>query len=84
MLRRKVSSTNASGPRKSLLLALVKSLLLALVRDLNEIALTLFKKHFAAVVNEREEETEKTGIETVELSNGGKSARFNLKDTSVL
>ena len=54
MLRRKVSSTNASGPRKSLLLALV--------RDLNEIALTLFKKHFAAVVNEREEETEKTGI----------------------
>ena len=48
MLRRKVSSTNASSPRKSLLVALV--------RDLNEIALPLFEKHLDAVVNERKEE----------------------------
>ena len=65
-------------------LALGKGLLLALVRDLNEIALTLLEKDLDAVVHESEEETEETGLETVELSNVGKSAWFNLKDTAIL
>ena len=48
--------------------ALGKGLLLALVRDLNEIALTLLGKDFDVVVDESEEKTEKTGLETVEKS----------------
>ena len=54
--------------------ALRKSLLLALVRDLNEIALTLLEKDLDAVVHESEKETEETDLETLELSNEGKSA----------
>ena len=65
-------------------LALGKGLLLALVRDLNEIALTLLEKDLDTVVNESKEETEETGLETVDLSNGGKSAWFNLKDAAIL
>ena len=48
-----------------------KDFLLALLRDLNERALTLLEKYLDAVVHESEEETEETGLETVELSNGG-------------
>ena len=65
-------------------LALGKGLLLVLVRDLNEIALTLLEKDLDAVVHESESETKETGLETVELGNGGKSAWFNLKDTAIL
>ena len=56
--------------------ALGKGLVLRLVRDLNERALTLVEKDLDAVVHEHEEETEETGLEAVELSNGGKSVRF--------
>ena len=52
-------------------MALGKDLLLALVKDLNERVLTLLEKDLDAVVHESEEETEETGLETVELSNGG-------------
>ena len=55
-------------------LALGKGLLRALVRNLNERALTLFEKDLDIVVHESKEKTEETGLETVELSNGGKSA----------
>ena len=55
-------------------LALGKGLLLDLVRDLNEIDLTLLEKDLDAVVHESESETKETGLETVELRNGGKSA----------
>ena len=55
-------------------MALGKGLLLALVKDLNEIALILLKKDLDAVVHESKEETEEAGLETVELSDGGKSA----------
>ena len=61
-----------------------KGLLLALVRDLNEIELTLLEKDLDAVVHESEEETKETGLKTVELSNGRKSAWFNLKETAIL
>ena len=54
--------------------ALGKGLLLVLVRDLNEIALNLLEKDLDTVVNESEEETKETGLEAVDLSNGGKSA----------
>ena len=63
-------------------LALGKGLLLDLVRDLNEIDLTLLEKDLDAVVHESE--TKETGLETVELRNGGKSAWFNLKYTAIL
>ena len=65
-------------------MALGKGLLLALVKDLNEIALILLKKDLDAVVHESKEETEEAGLETVELSDGGKSAWFNLKDIAIL
>ena len=55
-------------------MALGNGLPLALVRDLNERALTLLKKDLDIVVHERKEKTEETGLETVELSNEGKSA----------
>ena len=42
------------------------------------------EKDLDAVVHESKEETEETGLETVELSNGGKSAWFNLKETAIL
>ena len=42
------------------------------------------EKDLDAVANESEEETEETGLETVELNNGGKSLWFNLKDTAIL
>ena len=61
--------------------ALGKGLLLALVSDLNEIALTLLEKNLDAVVHESIEKTKETGLKTAELSNGGKSDWFNLKDT---
>ena len=64
--------------------ALGNGLPLALVRDLNERALTLLKKDLDIVVHESKEKTEETGLETVELSNEGKSAWFNLKDTAIL
>ena len=51
-----------------------KGLSLALVRDLNERALTLLEKDLDIVVHESKEKTEETGLETVELSNEGKSA----------
>ena len=53
MLRSKVSRKKQ--------VALGKGLLLALVRDLNEIALTFFKKDLDAEVHESEEEPEETG-----------------------
>ena len=53
--------------------ALGKGLLLALVRDLNDRALTLLEKDLGIVLHESKEKTEETGLETVELSNGGKS-----------
>ena len=56
-----------------------EGLLLALARDLNERALILLEKDLDTALNESEEETEETGLETVELSNGEKSACFNLK-----
>ena len=65
-------------------LALGKGLLLDLIRDLNEIDLTLLEKDLDAVVHESESETKETGLETVELRNGGKSAWFNLKYTAIL
>ena len=55
-------------------LALGKGLLRALVRNLNERALNLWEKDLDIVVHESKEKTEETGLETVELSNGGKSA----------
>ena len=61
-----------------------KGLSLALVRDLNEIELTLLEKDLDAGAHESEEEKKETGLETVELSNGGKSAWFNLKDAAIL
>ena len=64
--------------------ALEKGLLLALVRDLTEVALTLLEKYLYAVIHESEEEIEETGLETVDLSRGEKSAWFNLKDTDIL
>ena len=64
--------------------ALGKGLLLALVRDLNERALTLMEKDLDIVVHEGKEKTEETSLETVELSNRGKSAWFNLRDTAIL
>ena len=54
--------------------ALGKGLSLALVRDLNERALTLLEKYLDIAVYESKEKTEETGLETVELSNEGKSA----------
>ena len=54
--------------------ALGIGLSLALVRDLNERALTLLEKELVMVVHESKEKTEETGLETVELSNEGKSA----------
>ena len=51
-----------------------EGLLLALARNLNERALILLEKDLDAVLHESEEETKETGLETVELSNGGKSA----------
>ena len=65
-------------------LALGKGLLRALVRNLNERALTLWEKDLDIVVHESKEKTEETGLETVELSNGGKSAWFHLKDAAIL
>ena len=59
-------------------------MLLALVRDLNERTLTLLEKDLDAVVHEIEDETDETGLKTVELSNGRKSAWFKLKDTPIL
>ena len=64
--------------------ALGKGLLLALVRDLNDRALTLLEKDLGIVLHESKEKTEETGLETVELSNGGKSLWFNVKDTAIL
>ena len=64
-------------------MALGKGLLLALVWDLNERVLTLLGKDLAIVVYESKEKTEEKGLETLELSNGGKSARFNLKATVI-
>ena len=42
------------------------------------------EKDLDIVVHESKEKTEETGLETVELSNEGKSAWFNLKDTAIL
>ena len=53
-------------------MALGKGFLLTLVSDLNEIALTLLENR-DAVVLESKEETKETGLETAELSCGGKS-----------
>ena len=64
--------------------ALGKGLLLALVGDLNERALTLLEKDIDIVAHESKGKTEETGLETVELSNGGKLAWFNLTDTAIL
>ena len=64
--------------------ALGKGLLLALVRDLNDRALTLLEKDLGIVLHESKEKTEETGLETVELSNGGKSPWFNVKETAIL
>ena len=50
-----------------------EKVILALVRDLNETALTLLEKDLGIVLHESKEKTEETGLETVELSNGGKS-----------
>ena len=55
-------------------MALGKGLLLALVGDLNERALTLLEKDIDIVAPESKGKTEETGLETVELSNGGKLA----------
>ena len=60
--------------------ALGKGFLLTLVSDLNEMALTFLEKNRDAVVLESKEETKETGLETAELSCGGKSDWFNLKD----
>ena len=54
-------------------MALGNDLLQSFVRYLNERALTLLEKDLDAVIHEREKGTEETGLETVELSNGGKS-----------
>ena len=45
-----------------------------LQKELNERALTLLEKDLDIVVHESKEKTEETGLETVELSNEGKSA----------
>ena len=42
------------------------------------------RKDLDAVVHGSEAEAEETGLETVELSNGGKLPLFNLKDTAIL
>ena len=55
-------------------MALGKGLLLALVGDLNERALTLLEKDIDIVAHESKGNTEEIGLETVELSNGGKLA----------
>ena len=65
-------------------MALGKGLLLALVGDLNERALTLLEKDIDIVAHESKGKTEEIGLETVELSNGGKLAWFNLTDTAIL
>ena len=54
-------------------MALGNDLLQSFVRYLNERALTLLEKDLDAVIYESEKGTEETGLETVELSNGGKS-----------
>ena len=54
--------------------ALGKGLSVALVRDLNERALTFLEKDLDIIVHESKEKTEETGLETVGLSNKGKSA----------
>ena len=51
-----------------------KHLLLALVRDVNERVLTLLVKDLETILHKSEEETEGTDFETLELSNGEKSA----------
>ena len=63
--------------------SLGKGFLLALVRDLNERPPILLGKELDAVVHESKEETEETGLETVEWSNWGKSMWFNLKDAAI-
>ena len=65
-------------------MALGNDLLQSFVRYLNERALTLLEKDLDAVIHESEKGTEETGLETVELSNGGKSVWFNLMSTSIL
>ena len=62
-------------------LALGKYLSLASVKYLNERALTSIERDLDTVAHE---EIEETGSETAELSNGGKSAWFNLKGTAIL
>ena len=42
------------------------------------------EKDLDAVVSESKGETWEKGLETAELSNGGKSAWFNLKDAAIL
>ena len=42
------------------------------------------EKNLDAVVHESEEETEETGLETVEFSNGVQSVWFKLKDIAIL
>ena len=46
--------------------------------------LSLLEKDLDAIVHELEEETEETDLETAKLSNGEKSAWFNLKVTPIL
>ena len=50
----------------------------------NDLILILWGKSLQAVVNSNVAEMDKTGLEVEGKGNGGKSALFNLKDTSIL
>ena len=71
MLRSKVSRTKASGPRERFLTNF---------SEWFKWNSTFLEKNRDAVVLESKEETKETGLETAELSCGGKSDWFNLKD----
>ena len=59
-------------------MALGKGLLAALGRYLSKRALTLSEKDLDAVVYANEVEAEETGLQTVKLTNWGKSVLLNL------
>ena len=65
-------------------MVLGKRLLLTLVGDLNETARTFMEKDIDVLAHESKEEREETGLKKEELSNGGKPAWFNVKDTAIL
>ena len=58
--------------------------LVAMANYSDDLILILRGKGLQAVINSNEVETDKTLLETEGEGNGGKSALFNLKDTTIL